>query len=206
MNDSVELQGALAQSAPCILNNKKIITFRGLADGTTKLNHEFTDKLFLNSKLKIEFVRFDWFTDASIWVVDAIYDNKLFTVNANTRYELTNAVGSIKLKYPLTEAIGSAVLDMTAFYNFLVNNNPTNLFNQVLAGSLFGQNLYNESWIPVNAYISNTVKSMDWIIKQTLINDIETGTTATPYVRVSMIVEVLTTEKSKYLEVGLNSL
>ena len=106
----------------------------------------------------------------------------------------------------MTQAIGSAVLDMTAFYNFLVNNYPTGLFNQALSGSVFGQNLYNKSWIPVNAYIPGTVKSLDWIIQQTLISDIETGDTATPYVRVSMIVEILSTEKSKFLEVGLNSL
>ena len=68
------------------------------------------------------------------------------------------------------------------------------------------QNLYNESWIPLNVYIDQTIKSMDWIIGQTLLKDIEIPSVAVPYVRVSMIVEILSTEKSKFLEVGLNSL
>ena len=92
-----------------------------------------------------------------------------------------------------------------AVYNLLINNSPMNLFNKI-SDVNFGTNLYNESWIPLNVYIDQTIKSMDWIIGQTLLKDIEIPSVAVPYVRVSMIVEILSTEKSKFLEVGLNSL
>ena len=129
MDTSQKINEALNQSAPAILRNRKILTYRGLADGTTKLAHEFLDKIILNQKLKIDFIRFDWFTDATIWVVDAIYDNKVFTVNANTRYELTTDNNKIKLKSPLVETLG--VAPVMAVYNLLINNSPMNLFNKI---------------------------------------------------------------------------
>ena len=195
MNDNSKLTEVLNQSTPAILPNKKIITFTGLADGTTKLTHNFPDSLLLNQKIKIDFIRFDWFTDSTIWIADAIYDNKLFTVNANTRYQLTSLSGRMKIKSPMVQSLAPA------FINFLVNNFPSGLFETVS-----DQNLYDESWIPLNLYIPRTIKSLNWIISQTLYKDFEVGTTATPYVNVSMIIEILSTEKSKFLEVGLNSL
>ena len=46
MNDYSKLNEALNQSAPAILSNRKLITFRGVADGATKLNHEFLGQRF----------------------------------------------------------------------------------------------------------------------------------------------------------------
>jgi len=164
------------------LSNLIYISFFGLANG---LNLFKTNNInFLKQNfLKIKYIDFIYYTDASQWVQKAYYDNVNFTPNANTRYDLLRPFTRLDLTQHDSYQYQSS-------FNLFLDNQRINLFpNQNDAGN---NNLKLPDHLELNAITDNVLTdTIDFQANITLLQEYETPNFKTPNILITMLIEKL---------------
>ena len=164
------------------LSNLVFVTFFGLANG---LNLSKTNNInFLKQNfIKIKYIDFSYFSDATDWVQKAYYDNVNFVPGANTRYDLLRP-------YTKLDLLQHEAYQYAPSFNLFLDGNRVNLFpNFADAGS---NPIKLPEHLELNAITDNILSdTIDLQATITLLKEYETPNFATPVIMATMLIEKL---------------
>lgn len=164
------------------LTNLIYVSFFGLANGNNLFKTNNINFLQQNY-LKIKYIDFSYFTDATEWVEKASYDNVNFIPNANTRYNLLRPFTKIDL-------IRRESYEYASNINLFLDNYHISLFPNVADPGTNPIRLPEH--LELNAITDSALQiTLDMQITITMLKEFETPNFANPFVIITMLIEKL---------------
>lgn len=157
--------------------NYQLLSFYGLANGTN-LTRNYNLSTLQNQYLRIISMQVKYYTDATIWIREAAYDNKLFTVNANSRYATLRSKQQIKPEFfsQLNDGLNTGIVSL------FINGNKLPIFPNANLPAIDNLNL--------NLLLGYTIQSgIDLQLTYSFYSDIDANAVLIPNVQVLMSVE-----------------